>query len=163
MQIGNAGDPGLKALLGTIEGGDVVMPPALRLKLTTANVSTPAMNIRAGIGYILMRAASFEHVTEFDAGDPSIHEVTVKSGDSLTKIAATEGTTVETLSRLNPSAVAMIKPGQVLKYRKASIKKVVKAWSSITTALIAQRYNTVKGDPAYQKKLDYCLSLRAAP
>jgi len=161
MQIGNAGDPGLKALLSGHEGGEIIMPPALRLKLSTANVSTPAMNIRAGIGYLLLRAATFEHVTVFDAIDTAVHEVTVKAGDSLSKIAAAQGTTIETLSKLNPTAVAMIKPGQTLKYRKASVRKVVKSWSSITTALIAQRYNTVKGDPAYQKKLDYCLTVMA--
>lgn len=161
MHIGNAGDPGLKALLAAHEGGEVVMPPALRLKLTTANVSTPAMNIRAGIGYLLMRAASFEHITVFDANDAVVHEVTVKPGDSLSKMAADEGTTVETLGKLNPAAVAVIKPGQVLKCRKASIQRVVKAWSTIGTALVAQRYNTVNGDPAYQKKLDYCLSVMA--
>jgi hypothetical protein len=45
-----------------------------------------------------------------------------------------------------------------LKYRKASVQKVIASWRHISTTSIAQRYNG-GGDPNYAKKLDYALSL----
>lgn len=70
MQIGVVGDPGLHSLLYGQEGGDLILPPAWRSKLTVGSVRTiPAHNIRAGIGYLLMRMASFEHRASKRAGN----------------------------------------------------------------------------------------------
>ncbi|MFT8891879.1 MAG: LysM domain-containing protein [Acetobacter papayae] len=157
MQIGVVGDPGMIAFLSGKEGGDLILPLALKGRLTTGSVRTiPAHNIRAGIGYLLMRMANFEYQSTLGS-DTKIYEITVKSGDSLDKIAKAQGSTVDTLRKLNPTAV-VLRPGQVLKCQKASMQRVITSWRRISTALIAQRYNG-GGDINYAKKLDYALSL----
>lgn len=157
MQIGVIGDPGLTSFISGKEGGDLILPSVLKGRLTTGSVRTiPSHNIRAGIGYLLMRMANFEHRSVLGP-DPKVHEVTVKAGDSLDKIAGTQGSTIDTLRKLNPTAT-VLRPGQVLKYQKASVQRVIAGWRQISTVLIAQRYNG-GGDPSYAKKLDYALSL----
>ena len=157
MQIGVTGDPGMASLLSSQEGGDLILPPAWKGRLTAGSVRTiPAHNIRAGIGYLLMRMASFEYRSTL-AADTKIYQVTVKPGDSLDKIAKVQGSTVEVLQKLNPTAGAL-RPGQVLVYQRASVQRAITSWRRISTALIAQRYNG-GGDPLYAKKLDHALSL----
>jgi len=157
MQIGVEGDPGLTSLLSGNEGGDLILPPVWKGRLTTTLVrTTPAYNICAGIGYLLMRMAKFEY-RSVPSADSQIYEIAVKPGDSLGKIAKVQGTTIDTLKKLNP-AVAVLHPGQTLKYRKASVQKVITSWRHISTTSIAQRYNG-GGDPNYAEKLDYALSL----
>ena len=157
MQIGVPGDPGMTSLLSGNEGGDLILPPDLKGRLTTGTVRTiPAHNIRAGIGYLLMRMANFEYRSTLGA-DAKVYEIAVKPGDSLDKIAKAQGSTVDTLKKLNPTA-AVLRPGQVLKYQKASVQRVITSWWHISTSLIAQRYNG-GGDPNYAKKLDHALSL----
>ncbi|MGF6301821.1 MULTISPECIES: hypothetical protein [Paraburkholderia] len=75
----------------------------------------------------------------------------------MDKMARAQGTTIETLRKLNPTAT-VLRPGQVLKYRKASVQNVIAGWHPISTTLIAQRYNG-RRDPNYARKLDYALSL----
>lgn len=157
MQIGVAGDPGLTSFLSGKEGGDLILPTAWKGRLTMGSVrSIPAHNIRAGIGYLLMRMANFEH-RSVPMADSKVYEITVKPGDSLDKIAKAHGSTLDTLIKLNPTAT-ILRPGQVLKYQKASVQRVITNWRHLSTALIAQRYNG-GGDPNYAKKLDYALSL----
>lgn len=157
MQIGVPGDPGLMAFLSGKEGGELIIPPAWKVRLTTQSAkSIPAPNIRAGIGYLLMRMAISEHRTVPHAGQHA-QQVAVKPGDSLDRIARTYGTTVESLRNLNPGITAL-RPGQILKYQKASIQRVITAWRPITTSTIAQRYNG-GGDLNYTKKLDVALTL----
>ncbi|WP_310003150.1 hypothetical protein [Caballeronia sp. LZ043] len=49
VQIGVPGDPGLKSLLSAEEGGDLILPPLWRGRLTIATVrSSPVHNIRVG-------------------------------------------------------------------------------------------------------------------
>lgn len=115
----------------------------------------PSCNIRAGIGYLLMRMANFA-IKNIPNADTKVYEVTVKSGDSLDLLARIHNSTVETLKKLNPSA-KVLHPGQVLKYQKASMQKVIIGWKVITTSNIAIYYNV--GDSSYAKKLDYALSL----
>lgn len=165
MQIGVTGDPGLTSFLLGNEGGDLILLRTLKGRLSTGSVKAiPAHNIRAGIGYLLMRMANFEYRSVLNS-DSKIYEVTVKPGDSLDKIAKANGSTIDTLRKLNPTA-AVLRPGQVLKYQKASVQHVITGWRQISTTLIAQRYNG-GGDPNYAKKLDYALSLvrkvKAAP
>ena len=59
------------------------------------------------------------------------------------------------MKHLNPGAF-VLRPGQVLKYRKSSIKRVIAGWSAINSTTIALRYNV--GDTAYREKLDYALA-----
>jgi len=157
MRIGVAGDPGMTSFLSGHEGGDLILPPAWKGRLTTGSVRTiPAHNIRAGIGYLLMRMADYEYRSVLGA-DSKVYEIAVKPGDSLDKIAKAQGSTVDTLRKLNPTA-AVLRPGQVLKYQKASVQRVITSWRHMSTTLMAQRYNG-GGDPNYAKKLDYTLSL----
>lgn len=158
IQIGVAGDPGLTSFLSGNEGGDLILPPALKGRLTTGTArAIPAHNIRAGIGYLLMRMANSEYRTVL-ATDAKVYEVTVKPGDSLDKIAKAQGSTVELLKKLNPSA-HVLRPGQVLKYQKASVQRVITGWRQLSTTSIALRYNSMRRDPNYAKKLDFALSL----
>jgi hypothetical protein len=149
MQIGVAGDPGLTSFLSGKEGGDLILPTAWKGRLTMGSVrSIPAHNIRAGIGYLLMRMANFEHRNVL-AADAKVYEVTVKPGDSLDKIARAQGSVIETLKKLNPTATSL-RPGQLLKYQKASVQRVIANWRHISTTLIAQRY---KGSPQNSEKI----------
>jgi len=157
MQIGKPDDPGLESLLSGNEGGDLILPPTWKEQLTMESARTvPAHNIRAGIGYLLMRMAKFRHESVL-AVDTEPYEVTVKTGDSLDKIAQAQGSTLEIMRKLNSDA-GVLHPGQVLKCQKASIQRVITGWRFITTASIAERYNGNR-DPNYVKKLDYALSL----
>ncbi|MDR2093060.1 MAG: LysM peptidoglycan-binding domain-containing protein [Azoarcus sp.] len=56
--------------------------------------------------------------------DDKVYEVKVKPGDSLERIAKANGNTLEVLQKLNPDA-KVLNIGQVLKYQKASVKKVI--------------------------------------
>jgi len=156
MQIGNPGDPGLRALLSGDEGGNLILPPELAKTLTESNArSTPQMNIRAGTAYLLMRLARFNTVSVIEVLD-SVHTIEVRRGDTLSKIARINGTTVETLKALNREAVAL-SPGMMLKFKKAAMRKMIAGWDQVTTSRIAQRYNV--GDPGYAGKLNYCLAV----
>jgi LysM repeat protein len=92
-----------------------------------------------------------------DVEDTETHKYVVKSGDNFSKIAQNEKTTVGILTKLNPKA-STLQPGQVLYYKKASLKKVITAWQPINTELIAKKYNA-GGDKNYAEKLGYCLSI----
>ena len=154
MQIGNPGDPGLKALLGNKEGGELIVPLFIpRLTEALAGM-TPQSNIRSGVGYLLMRMAKFEY-RDVNDPDTTIRDAIVKPGDSIDRIARAVGSTPATMKHLNPGAF-VLRPGQVLKYRKSSIKRVIAGWSAINSTTIALRYNV--GDTAYREKLDYALA-----
>jgi hypothetical protein len=157
MQIGVVGDPGLKSFLSSKEGGDLILPPTLKGLLTIGSEKTiPAHNIRAGIGYLLMRMATFENLDVLSS-DSRIYEITIKAGDSLDKIAKTQESTIDILKKLNPTA-NVLRTGQILTYQKSSVQRVITGWRHISTTLISQRYNG-GGDPNYAKKLDYALTL----
>ena len=156
MQMGNPGDPGMAALLGGKEGGDLILTAEQRRALA-AGVGNPAANILAGTAYLLMRAASFAHKSVASTTDAKVYEVTVTAGDNLEKIAKANGTTVDMLQGSNPAAKAMIKPGQMLKFRKASVLQVITGWQTVNTAFAANKYNV--GDTNYKAKLEFCLSL----
>jgi len=158
MQIGVAGDPGMVALLSDEEGGDLIVPPALKSKLNAVTIrNIPALNIRAGIGYLLMRMANFEYRSLLST-DTKVYELVVRSGDSFEKVARAYGTTTDVLRKLNSTPV-VLRPGQVLKYQKASIQKVITVWKSFSTLTVARRYNSMRRDVNYAKKLDHALSL----
>ncbi len=157
MQIGNPGDPGLRALLFGSEGGDLVLPPEIKKRLIGTTIrGNPVMNMRAGVGYLLMRLAHYRIGTVHDQSDSNIYTLEVRRGDSYATLARAHGTTVDTLKSLNRSA-APLGPGQILRYQKASVGKVISSWDLPTSQRIAIRYNV--GDKEYFKKLDYCLAV----
>ncbi|WBS01375.1 LysM peptidoglycan-binding domain-containing protein [Pseudoduganella sp. SL102] len=157
MQIGNEGDPGLRALLFGNEGGELIMPATLRQQLTITSVaSTPRKNIEAGTAYLLMRHARYDIRTVRQVDDTRIHTVEVRAGDSLDKIARQNDTTIEILKQRNASS-AVLRPGQTLQYQKGRLRKAIVGWELITPASIARRYNV--GDSEYSRKLNYCLEV----
>lgn len=104
IQIGIPGDPGLMSFLSGNEGGNLIIPPSMKNHLSTSvATSIPSYNIRAGIGYMLMRMANFEYKTIPDS-DTKIYEVVVRAGDSLEKVAKANGSTTDMLRSLNQSA-----------------------------------------------------------
>jgi hypothetical protein len=152
MQIGVAGDPGLKALLSGEEGSTEILPPIWKKKLTFTSARTiPAHNIRARIGYLLMRMARFKPGSVL-ASDTMIYTVIAKKDDNLGTIAKTNGTTVDVLKNLNPTAPDNPPAGTVLKYQKTTIGSVICGWRTITSHHIAQRYNG-GGDLHYAESL----------
>jgi hypothetical protein len=159
LQIGVRDDPGLSALLGGREGGDLVIPPSYSITPKAA-MTFPRENIAAGIGYLLMRMADYGFVTVPDK-DSAIFDVTVRPGDTgLGSVARSCRSTPETLEKLNPG-VRVIRAGQVLKCQKASVQKVITGWKSFTYTTVARRYNgggNPLGDPRYAEKLEYAMS-----
>ncbi len=157
MQIGKAGDPGLTALLSGNEGGELVMPPSIQLELNSPAAATASaqLNIKAGVGYLLMRFAFYKHLTIPDKDNKEyVHDVV--SGDNLATIAKKNGTTIAILQDMNPTAKVLM-PKQKLIYRKAKISKFITGWSIFTNAEVGKRYNV--GDPKYADKLQYCLGI----
>ena len=155
MQIGVPGDPGLDALLGATDHGDLILPPAFKLSLTKATVkSNAANNIQAGLGYLLLRHASFKFVSVQDAGSASPY--TVKPGDTLGKIAKALGSTVAQLEADNPKAKKSLHPKDVLSVQPAHMEWQIDGWTAVTAKSAAAKYNG-GGDANYAAKLDYCI------
>ncbi|MDR2155705.1 MAG: LysM domain-containing protein, partial [Burkholderiaceae bacterium] len=158
MQAGVGSDPGVTSFLSGNEGGDVIALPDWKGKVTERSArSVPRHNLYAGIGYLLMRLANFDYKNVPDI-DTRVYEVTVKPGDSFDKVAKAQGSTVETMKKLNPSANPhFLKAGQVLKYQKASMKRVITGWQHVTTSSIATNYNGGR-TPTYASRLNYAYS-----
>jgi len=155
MQIGNPGDPGYATLRDQKEAAPLVMSDQLKADLKSMNISDPKLNVRAGIAYAMTRLAQ-SVIKSVDEASAPIQEYTVVPGDSFDKIAKAVGTTIPSLTALNPTA-RMIFPKQKLKYRKAGMQRVITGWRPFTTSTIAATYNV--GDPKYKEKLDYVLAL----
>lgn len=153
IQIGNEGDPGLKALFSGKEGGELILPPPLKLSPSAARAN-PTLNIAAGMGYLLMRLAKFGFVHTLDERDPKIYEVSVQSRESLASIARKNGTAIQSIRQFSVNTM-ILRPGQTIRFRKARVVKSITGWTPITTSAIARTYNV--GDPAYAQKLEYCL------
>jgi len=102
-----------------------------------------------------MKMANYEYRSVPDA-EAKVNEIAVKAGDTLEKIAKAQGSTVATMKSLNPTAT-ILRPGQVLKYQRASVRRVITGWRSISTISIARHYNGGR-DTFYTTKLDYALN-----
>jgi len=75
IQIGVSTDPGMNAFLSGDEGGHLILPPTWKGRLKPETVRTmPTHNIRAGIGYLLMRMARYEYRSVL-GNDPKVYEV----------------------------------------------------------------------------------------
>ncbi|HEV3189075.1 MAG TPA: LysM domain-containing protein, partial [Polyangiaceae bacterium] len=154
MQIGNPGDPAYAVLKGRREGADLVMSLQLQNEIA-GNINDPKLNVRAGIAYLYVRLARSDIQSVWDATDTNTKEYSVVAGDTLESISKKVGSTVSALQLLNPG-VNVLHPKQKLKFRKASMRRVLTGWLPATTTTVAQRYNV--GDPDYAAKLNYCLS-----
>jgi hypothetical protein len=158
MQIGNPGDPGAATLKSGAEGSSLIMRPELWQDIKTKSLDDPQLNIRAGIAYLLTRLVTVGKESLPDAHDFAEHEYKVAQGDSFWTIARKLGTTVETVRKFNPSVSPQhLRPGQIIKYRKAKMTDVIEGWKQFTTNNIATYYNV--GDSSYAEKLNYVLDL----
>jgi hypothetical protein len=155
MQIGNKGDPGYSVVKEGKEAAPLVMSDKLKQDITAGDINKPELNIRAGIAYALTRLVTSE-MRSVDDKDPTINEYTVVPGDSLDAIARKVGSTVASLKQLNPTA-NVLQPKQKLKWRKASIQRVITGWMAANSSNLATRYNA--GDKNYKEKMDYVLDL----
>lgn len=156
MQIGNPGDQGYGALKSGEGASGQIMSDSLKADLKNGNINDPKLNIRAGIAYALTRLVQSEEKSVDDLDDLNIYTYTVIKGDNLWVVASKVGSTVKSLRRQNPTANAL-KIGQILRYRKAAIRRVITGWRPVTTATLARYYNV--GDSNYAAKLDYVLFL----
>ena len=157
MQIGNSGDPAIGVLRRGGEGSSSIMSIQLAADVKTDKIDTPTINLRAGIAYLFTRMAQWQEQSVNDPKDPTVRAHTVVPGDTLDGIAKREGTTVAVLTSMNSLNGPTIHSKQVLKFRKASIQRVISGWRDFTTGNIASRYNV--GDLDYSAKLDYVLDL----
>ena len=143
MQIGNPGDPAYKVLKDGEEGSLLIMDSALYndFKKGKNTIDKPEVNVKAAIAYLYTRMAKFENKSTYDEKDTKVYDYKVIKGDNSSAIAKKVGTTLDELNSRNPGMKAMIKPGQVLKYRKASMRLAIAGWRTVSTVEIASRYN----------------------
>ena len=158
MQIGNTYDPGLQTLLLSGDKLALIVPDRLRVNLTSASATTDGrMNIVAGVGYLLLRAARWGRGTKI-TGARVLH-IIVGKHDSLWHIARSVGTTEPLLLKMNPSIKAYnLKPGTILNYQKAQDGDVILGWAELDSGNIARLYNG-KDVQDYTLKLDYAYAL----
>jgi hypothetical protein len=156
MQIGHQKDPGYAALKNQEGAAQVVMSAKLKEDIK-GDIKKPVLNIRAGIAYALSRLAEFKDMSVYDPKDATVREYTVVPGDNLYDIATKKVESTEAaMKELNPTA-KVLQPGQKLKCRKASIKRIITGWRAITPSNLYTYYN--KGDLRYAQKLTYVLAL----
>jgi len=154
MQIGNSGDPALAVLKEAQEGSDLVMSTEFKLALKTESIEKPSLNIKAGMAYLYTKMVKTLFQSVLDTKDSKTYDYTVVAGDSLDKISKKVGTTIDELRASNPGKTSIIRAGQILKYRKAAIIRVITGWREFTIETIADAYNG-GGDSAYAEKLTY--------
>ncbi len=152
MQSANPGDSGLPDMMSKPDRTNLIVPPSLRGALSSPN-SNAYNNIAAGVGVLLFKAANFDQKTITDT--KNLKKVTVDKGDTLEKLAARLGTTVQVLQQDNRGvSPKSLKPGMVLTYSPATQVAAIKGWKSITPSSAAALYNG-HGDPSYADKLSF--------
>ncbi len=152
MQSANTGDLGLPEMMSNPDRTNLIVPPSLRGALSSPN-SNAYNNIATGVGYLLYAAANFGQKTITDT--KNLKKVTVDKGDTLEKLTARLGTTVQVLQQDNRGvSPKSLKPGMVLTYSPATVVTAIKSWKSITPSSAAALYNG-HGDPSYADKLSF--------
>lgn len=121
IQIGNKGDPGLRAFFSDNEGGYLILPPVWkgRLNMNSA-ISNPIDNIRAGVGLLLMKQANKDVRVVMDK-DSRVYTIEVHDEKTLSELSKKNSSTVEVMKKMNPE-FSFLKRGQIWKYKK-SVKK----------------------------------------
>jgi hypothetical protein len=156
MQIGNPGDPGYGVLKRQEQNSGITMSQQLQADLLTKSIDEPTLNVRAGIALILTMAAKFSASPAIDPSDGAMRTHKVGKGDSLSRIARSEGTTMQDLRQSNPGLAPSLHPGQSLNFHHAHMVTQIAGWRTIDADFVADRYNG-GGDPAYAEKLGYVM------
>lgn len=136
------------------EASSIIIEPQLKKKLD--NINNPEININAGITYLLNRLSRSEIKSLRSDTDKNQYVYVVVSGDNLSKIANKVNTTVDELNSSNVGKTVIIRPGDKLKYYKASMERVITGWRVINSVNIAERYNGY--DEFYKSKLDFIVN-----
>lgn len=156
FQIGNAGDAGHGVLQRGSEGSVLVMSPQLRDDVRKHSIFDPALNIRAGVAYVLTRMIETRSTSHVLPSEQAIHTYVVEVGDSLERISRRVGSTVDNLRQNNPHLGSNLRPGQLVAYQKADMRPIITGWRSITPESLMARYNGNK-DALYARKIKYIL------
>ncbi|MEI7714366.1 MAG: LysM domain-containing protein [Rhodospirillales bacterium] len=159
MQIGNPGDPALAVLRSKAQHSDLIMNADLQSRLADPKqfpIDDPSLNIQAGIAYAFVRAAKF--TTSWVADLSNLIPYTVKSGDSLYRIALREHTSIEQLKTDNPTLAKVLHPGVVLKFHRGQYVTAISGWKAMDAQFFATQYNG-GGDAEYAAKVEYVYAL----
>ncbi len=157
MQIGNKGDPGYSILKNEGEGSSLIMSDELKQSIANGFINTPDVNIKAGMAYLYTRMAITNIMSIRNLKDSKEYGYEIVSGDNLEKISIKISTTIFELRRLNPAASGIIRPGQKMKYVKATMQRSIIDWRKFNADNIADRYNG-GGDKDYSSKITYILN-----
>lgn len=148
MQIANEGDFALDVLANGKENTHLVGDfSSLKGKTKTPRKNgewdysnsnmTSSDSIRGGVGWLIHKRAIYGNRT---AEDEELHEYKIAKGDNYSKIAGKLGTTVESLTKNNPSLdPKKLRIGQKIKYKKSTSSFEIIGWRSWDEAV--ERYN----------------------
>ncbi len=160
MQIGNSGDAGLFELLKTSPKNKLMLPPVFykggSLELTSSNVRTiPVYNIRAGVGYLLLRACTYKATPQLLDQGRFFSDV-VQRNDNFARIALRDQTTIDELRLQNPSVRPIaLKPWTTIKFHHFAQYSEL-SFVPINPLQAAVTYNNADV-VSYVKKIEYCL------
>ncbi len=160
MQIGNTGDAGLAELLSTKPASMLILPPSFRkggmYELTFSNVRTlPVFNIRAGVGYLLLRASTLIKTPVIDDNGQFFAD-TVRKHDTLFNMSRRDSTTIQELQTSNPSSLTRrLQPETTLRFRHISIEDTF-SFTRIDAYQAASTYNN-NAVEEYTNTLNYCI------
>lgn len=156
-QIGNLGDPGYGVLKAGAENSALVMSPDLRARLADTPINDPILNVRAAIALIFTKAVQAATTSVVDPADPLMRQHIVGKGDSFSRIAQTERSTVPDIRASNPAISPTLRLKEKVNYHHASMINQISGWNAIDAGFLARRYNG-GGDPDYGDKLNYVLA-----
>lgn len=156
-QIGNPGDPGYGVLKAGAENSALVMSPDLRARLADTPINDPTLNVRAAIALIFAKAVQATTTSVVDPADPLMRQHVVGKGDSLSRIARIERSTVPDIRASNPAVSPSLHLKEKVNYHHASMVSQVSGWSTIDAGFLARKYNG-GGDLDYADKLNYVLA-----
>lgn len=159
MQISNEGDYALRVLAEGKDGTSLLGDFSDFKDIKNAQISNGRWNytntkidversIRGGIAWLFHKAAIYDY---HDVEEGDMLKYKVKKGDSFSKIAKKNGTTIKTLKKYNPK----VKPeslqiGQEISYKEAKTKQYISRWGDWKDAV--KNYNG-GGDPDYLDKV----------
>jgi LysM repeat protein len=168
MQIANQGDFALTVLGESKDHSELIATDELRQTLQ-AKKHTPRRagrwdydrvkesermdartSVEAGVAWLFHNAVNYSFQTT-ETGPEFLYKVV--SGDNLSKIARSQGTTVETIRKYSRLKSDQLQIGQELRYKKATQKWAVTRWNSWETAALKYNGKNGAGDPDYLEKV----------
>lgn len=147
IQFGNSGDPGLGVIRDGAEHSHLISSKELRNELK--KTMTAELCIRGGVALVFHYAAIYENAKIIDR--QAVQHDTVRTKDTLSKIAARNQTLVEEITRAsNLSEKTILRVGQTVWFRSAHREWQLNGWKDWWIAVT--KYNG-GGDPHYRSKV----------